>query len=330
MNILPDKKEHDRLGAGHVNTLNRAARMVLAKNIGNFGFRGPEGSFSGLPPFVQQQCEIVAKGYNTADDSGSSSTAPSNADLYTIRFYYWDADTISWKVDDRGEGFLLDDKLQKAKYEVGDKLTAYWDSQRNAFCPIKGGKDGKINLIHGIVHSCIGYGYYEIEIAEWSGRTPEEVSGSSPSNNCSICEEISDETSGSASVADCSEDQVLPEFEASQGEGTSERVKRQSTGTGVIVLAFDSASRFIPLVLHSDCLMADLGDENPTVGTGDDSLSSGNTEPVYQIVRGHQEHIIQYKERWDCCDGQEKLIGRTAVILIGVECEEEICNDCAE
>jgi len=323
MNILPDKKEHDRLGAGHVNTLNRAARQVLAKNIGNYGFGGPEGSFSGLPPFVQQQCQIVALGFNTTDDSGDSSGSPLQDDLYTIRFYYWDQDSLSWKVDYRGEGYLLDDKLQQSNYSVGDKVTAYWDAQRNAFCPIKGG--GGSNLINGIVHACLTEGYYEVEISEWTGRTPDQESGdqSSGANSCGVCSFVAP---GGSSSGGCTEDPPLPDFADSDSEEDNV-IRRQTTGTGVIVLAYDPGSIFIPLVIGSDCLMENTGDENPTAST-EGSQSSGDTEPVYKIVRGHQEHLKFYREVWDCCNGEDTLISRKAIIFPGVECPEEVCVVC--
>lgn len=188
-----------------------------------------------------------------------------------------------------------------------------------------GGASGTVNLLHGIVVSSLGCGYYEIELSEWSGETPDapSVSDSSLPNECDICDELI-QGSGAA----CSEDATLPQFEETETSETPHIVRRQTTGTGVIVLAFHRASRFVPLQLWSDCLLADLGDENATVTSEDDCQSSGNTEPVYQIVDGIMEHLIQYKERWECCDGVDTLVGRTPIIFPGIECPEETCNAC--
>lgn len=305
MNILPDKKEHDRLGAGHVNTLNRAARMVLAKNIGGYGFGGPEGSFSGVPPFVQQQCQIVALGFNTTDDSGDSSGSPLQEDLYTIRFYYWDQDSLSWKVDYRGEGYLLDDKLQQSNYSVGDKVTAYWDAQRNAFCPIKSGGE----VLHGIVSEVHEGGYYTIELGEWNGTTPAEGEIPDP------CEQMTG--SGAGSSDDNCEDITLPEFDS------------QLIGLGVFVLAYDPQSVLVPLVVGSDVKMVDMGDEN-AIGSQSHSQSSGETEPVFQIIRGFQNHIVEYKDEKQCCNGVWTLISRKAIIFAAKVCDVAICDVCIE
>jgi len=195
-----------------------------------------------------------------------------------------------------------------------------------AVVQVGGGEDGRVNLLHGIVHASLGCGYYEVELSEWSGRTPNLESGgaSSGTDSCDVCSLVS---SVSSSDGACADDPALPEFAADDTE-SDDIVKRQTTGTGVIVLAFDSGSRFVPLEVNSDCLLANIGDENPTVGTEDDSQSSGNTEPVYQIVRGHQKHLKKYEETWQCCGGVDTLVARTAIIFPGIECPEEVCNDC--
>jgi hypothetical protein len=215
----------------------------------------------------------------------------------------------SWSMSADGHGFRV---FRQASGGIG------------VVTPVGGGGGGSVNVIHGIVYSCLGDGYYEIEISEWSGLTPDQES--SGAGSCNICSLVSPVSS---SGANCEEDPALPEFVASgmEEEGS---ITRQTTETGVIVLAFDSGSRFIPLKVGTDCLMVDLGDENPTVGSEDDSQSSGNMEPVYQIVRGHQEHLKLYKERWECCAGIDTLMGRTPIIFPGIECPEEICTECEE
>lgn len=212
----------------------------------------------------------------------------------------------SWEMSSSGVGFIV---LHQPVDGIGAVVQL-------------GGGGGTVNLIHGIVHACLGEGYYEVEISEWSGRTPDQES--SGSGSCNVCSFVA--PAGSSSGG-CTEDPPLPDFADSDSEEDNV-IKRQTTGTGVIVLAYDPGSIFIPLVVGSDCRMTNTGEENPTVGTEDDSQSSGNTEPVYQIVRGHQEHLKLYREVWDCCNGQDTLISRKAIIFPGVECPEEVCTVC--
>lgn len=196
-----------------------------------------------------------------------------------------------------------------------------------AILQVGGGGGESPNIMHGIVHASLGCGYYEVEIATWNGVSPSgSGSGSnSGTDGCDICEAIGATTSGSASISDCEEEAELPVFEES--EASDHIVERQTTGTGVIVLAFHAGSRFVPLAQWSDCLMVDLGDENDTVSDSD-SDSSVATEPVYQILSGHQEHVIQYKEEWGCCNGTWKIISRTPIIFAAKVCAEETCADC--
>lgn len=188
-----------------------------------------------------------------------------------------------------------------------------------------GGGGSTANLVHGIIHAVLGCGYYEVELATWDGLTPDtESTSGSVAVGCDICQLVTDQTSGSGSNANCTETATLPVFE--EMTASDEIVTRQVTGTGTVVLAFDHASRFIPLELWSDCLMADVGDENALGSTSD---SSGTNEPVYQIVRGHKTHTIQYVERWECCNGTDTLVGRTPIIFEAKVCAEEICDSCA-
>ncbi len=95
----------------------------------------------------------------------------------------------------------------------------------------------------------------------------------------------------------------------------------------MFVTAYDSASALIPLVVGTSVKMINMGDTNSNAGSGS---GSGESEPIWQILRGMMNHVVEYKERWDCClpDGPETLIGKTPVILIGKECEEILCGEC--
>ena len=159
---------------------------------------------------------------------------------------------------------------------------------------------GTGTLKYGIVNEDQTRGYYTIEIAEWAGTTP--TSGEVPD----ICNQINGSASGSGD--DTCADITLPAFES------------QLIGTGVYVLAYDPESILVPLEIGSDCIIADMGATN--------ALSSGTTEPVFQIVRGYQTHTTQYTERWECCDGIDTMVGRTAITFAAKVCEEAICTTC--
>jgi hypothetical protein len=175
------------------------------------------------------------------------------------------------------------------------------------------GTGGGGSGIHGIVSESHGKGYYTVELAEWSGITPDCGTG-----ECDPCEQVNGSHSGSTD--DNCDNIALPDFE------------RQTVGIGVFVLAYHRKSVIVPLEIGSDCLMMDLGDTNGAVASasGGASSSSGGDEPVYQIVDGYQTHITEYKEEWVCCNGVQVMTRRTAIIFAGIVCEEAVCNVCDE
>lgn len=222
--------------------------------------------------------------------------------------------------------------------EGGDLFTVFGEHNAAANGLIgrfNGGGGSSQNHLHGIVVYSWGCGYYDIQLAEWAGTTPDAQSSapsaSSSPDECDICDELIDGSGGA-----CAEDQTLPAYEETETEETPHIVRRQVVGLvddedrPIIVLARHRASQFVPLQLYSDCLLADLGDENETIGSasGSGSASSGTTEPVYQIVDGIMEHLLQYRERWECCNGVDTLMGRTPIIFPGKECAEEVCTTC--
>ena len=174
---------------------------------------------------------------------------------------------------------------------------------------------GSLNVQHGIVTANLGCGYYTIEKAIWNGdRETAGVGLGSGSGvgDCDICYDITGENTSACAI-------------------TLTYPPVQVTGTGVFVTAYDSASVLIPLVTGSSVKMINMGDTSSATGEG--SGSGSDATPIWQILRGLMQHTVQYKERWDCCDGQyesgvETLIGRTPVILIGRECDEIICGTC--
>lgn len=191
------------------------------------------------------------------------------------------------------------------------------------------GGGGGGSLFLSIVSESHGRGYYTLELAEWVGSTPDCAGGATLDNpECDICTVLSASggSSGGASsggpsggAIGCGDDIQLPVFD------------RQLVGIGVYVLAYDPASTIVPLELLTDCYVMDLGSVNSTLSSGSTSSggpSSGNEEPVWHIVRGHQTHTLQYREESECCGGVVTVTRRQAIIFAALVCEEETCNNC--
>ena len=134
--LFPEKEEGDVLGAGHVNRLSDVCRSVS-------GIRASGGmqlsqtrsslSISGPGKWQQVDCEISNLVINDTDTSGSG--------FYLIKFRYWNTVDDEWAVDDDHE-YELDTSDSDDAYAVGDKLVAYWDTQRRMFVPLKSAVSG--------------------------------------------------------------------------------------------------------------------------------------------------------------------------------------------
>jgi hypothetical protein len=172
-----------------------------------------------------------------------------------------------------------------------------------------GGGGGSVSdaKVH-TVHAC---GWYTVEL----GAIEEGVASGSGSGeeDCNPCTEAA---SGSGSSTDC---------ELIMGS-----IPVKVVGNGTYVLAYDPQSIRIPLIVGSDCVVAKVAGGSPAAsGSGSGSGGGGDVTP-WRIVRGYQQHIVQYKERWDCCapNGPPVLVGKTPIIFVGIECEEIICGEC--
>jgi hypothetical protein len=153
----------------------------------------------------------------------------------------------------------------------------------------------------GLVNAKLGCGWYTIELGTLDDS--EEASGSGPV--CDPCVGVTGE-----GTVDCGLALEYP----------TARV----TGTGVFVTAYDPASTIISLRLGSDCVVTKM-QGGSTTSSGSGSGASG----TLWSVRGLQDHIVQFKERWECCpDGTPRLVGKTPIVFAGRACEEIICDEC--
>lgn len=200
-----------------------------------------------------------------------------------------------WNISNEGSGFVY---------------AGVHDTDKERILVMK--LSGSSSVIYGIVRDDLGCGYYIVEKATWDGVTPTdgdgEGVGSRDEVSCDICP-------STGSGADC-------------GAVTISDFVNQHTGNGTMVLAYDSASTVVPLQLDTDCLMVKTGAKNASVGlTLDPEHVEEEEDNVYQIVRGHQTHTVQYIENQICCDGEILRTERKAVIFAAKICENEFCNE---
>jgi len=180
------------------------------------------------------------------------------------------------------------------------------------FPEIKPRGGGGHRITHGIVTEHLGCGRYLIEKAIWNGDPDTDGLGlgsGSGLNDCNPCFDVTGEGTSACAIT-----LTIPPL--------------QVTGTGVYVTAHDYASTLIPLVVGTGCLIVNLGDrDNAASGS---ASGSGAGTAIRQVLRGFHEHVVEYKEEWDCCEpgGPETLISKTPVILIGKECAPIRCGEC--
>ena len=261
-------------------------------------------------------------------------------DFYSAPFRAWDV--MSGLTDAFCESASTSDSTDPVANDIAECDVFYViyneDSKRWEVLSFAG---SSLNIIHGIVHRVIGKGYYEVKISTWSGETPDcdpisNSTGNSGSDEdpCSICSILGLEEQIGSSFQECDDALVVPLPDA------------QTTETSVIVLAYDPQSVHVPLKTLTDCLMVYIGDRNIENSGSDRNIENSGSdrniensgsdsterERVYQIVRGYQEHIVQYKDEYECCPttGVWTLIKRTAVIFAGVSCPIQICDECEE
>ena len=126
--IIPTKAPGDDLYAKEVNALAIAAGLSDGQRPGPgmCGQNWPTGIRWGLPNRWQQRIVEVTGAY-TPPGAGTPTEG-----MWTVKFRYYDGtawqteETNVWVLDANGLGISL---------EIGDKVTAYWDSQRGTFVP---------------------------------------------------------------------------------------------------------------------------------------------------------------------------------------------------
>jgi len=158
-------------------------------------------------------------------------------------------------------------------------------------------------------------GWYRVELGTLEGSSDASASYSSD-NPCDPCDQVT-----SVSTAECGIEITYP--------------APKVVGSGVFVTAYDPQSVVIPLLPGTDVIVSKVANRAAT-GSGSESdapspsgSASGSEPEIWGILRGLQTHIVQYKERWNCCEpGPPVLIGRTPIIFVGHECDEIICGEC--
>lgn len=174
----------------------------------------------------------------------------------------------------------------------------------NTQADICGGDDSSSSNIRvGIVRGQSGSMFYEIEL----GSMPRDAYGNgSDCIDCDPCTSVFGAgTSGCGITISDPESIVVPD--------------------GQTITAYDPFSDKIPLKVGTDCVVAKVSGTGNSYGYG--GTPTGDT---WVVLNGYHEHIVEYKERWDCCDpdGPPTLLAKTPIILIGVACAEIICGEC--
>ena len=162
-------------------------------------------------------------------------------------------------------------------------------------------------------------GWYTVELGRLAGSS-DAGSYSGSDDPCNPCDMVT-----SAGTVDCGIELTYPQPKVEGG--------------GVFVTAYDPESLIVPLEPGTDCIVSKIrsvvgagsgsgsGAEPPTSGSG----SGSGTEPeIWGIVRGLQKHLVQYRERGECCPttGQWVTTHKTPIIFPGIECDEIQCAEC--
>jgi len=247
-------------------------------------------------------------------------------------------------VTDSATVYEITNRSPNISGRIGDVLLFRWIIKE--WAPVW--STGSSGHRHGIVISSHCNGCYVVELGIWGGDPEVNVSSSSGSaTECNICATVT-------------------------GEGTSECGVTLSLpacpviGLGEYVLAYHNASMLVPLIIGTACVLLppssageggssggsilNDGDpgfapwpgeypipDNPVPRRPDpddpDNPSASVVDDIWSIVDGLQEHVVEYREEWSCCDGAdqtqvETLISRTPIIFAAKVCAPISCGSC--
>lgn len=216
---------------------------------------------------------------------------------------------------------LVWNHITNISYESEEFGYGVWQDGHWHFSRTGSGGGGEGTVLLGLVSESHGKGYYTVEIAGWGGSTPtcfeSTANQSEEEEDCDPCQQMVGVSTNS--LDDNCDDLTLPTFNP-QHVGLENKA---------FVLAYDPASTLVPLQVGSDCTLIDLGHSNPVSDSSGISGSSMEEEPVYQILRGYQNHTVQYIDTYECCGtGEEVLVSRKAIIFAALECDVAICDEC--
>lgn len=209
-----------------------------------------------------------------------------------------------------------------------------------------GGAIGSLTIVYGVTRACIGGGWYEIELTDWSDRPNIGLSDSSSMSE-SFSESLSESVSESASDDACDVCLAIDEPEDPLDEASCESVQTVSisvnagTPTGVIV--YGHTAETLPLLVGGMVKMIKRGTIRETItesfsesysqsvsdSASDDILSETITYDVYDIVDSTKPLVALPFPKYECCEYEDgskevKMVQCTRVIVAGIVCAGEI------
>lgn len=322
-------KRGDPFSARHMNDIIGEARGARSVRASNDGFvNDPQGNrvFNTAPPGVRLAVAIedFAVQEQPTDFRDKVDTVPSGKCLM-LRLNS-EADYIE---ETRSRPFRAYDPIAhlngSGSQATGNAFHVVWNSDSKRWEVIA---PASSVTKWGIVDTVQGCGMYVIELGVMCNQESSasiSVSGSlSDPTPCDPCDNVISE-----STENCGIELFYP--------------PNRVTGTGVFVTAYHPASVLVPLVVGSDCIVAKVSNtamsgsgssaSNIVDPCGSESTSISGSDPVEEVwgvMSGTQEHIVQYKERGECCPttGEWVTTHKTPIILIGKECDEITCDEC--
>lgn len=294
---VPDFQRGERLSAARLNELADAIAKLLwhKQQSANaaFGVRTP--------------LEIIGKLDDDLPAATEFATSPGEA---VMTVWIKDAATGNLIETDRKEN--IKQRFESADEKAaGDEVRAAWIEGEWVALPGGGGGLTWGKVISG---SC---GWYTIELGRLAGSS-DAGSYSGSDDPCNPCDMVT-----SAGTVDCGIELTYPQPKVE--------------GSGVFVTAYDPESIIVPLEPGTDCIVSKIRSVTGAgsgSGSGAEPLASGSgsgTEPeIWGIVRGLQKHLVQYRERGECCPttGQWVTTHKTPIIFPGIECAEIQCAEC--